>query len=195
MMQGPRRFPPRASGHSPVPGPAFTTRIVPPPAAPRRNAAATAYFLDPNFYDSEFAEGRVRTLAFNRAQRRFALDHNAGMSDAEILNSSDTVAAGLAMGELAKKSWDDKTRDSLVALLSRDYPSLRYGAADILGKHADASFDAHLQMLLKSGDLRVRAAAAYIAEARWKSAVTPILESWLADPVDLIRYDGDSTGG
>lgn len=151
-----------------------------------------AYFLDPNFYDSEYAEGRVRTIAYNRGQRRYALDLNAGMSKIDILSSSDPVVAGLAMTDVATNSWSDKTRDRLVALLSRDDPSLRYGAADILGKHADASFDPQLRLLLSSSDLRVRSAAAYVAGARWKSAVVPILEPWLTEPADLIRYDAIS---
>lgn len=150
-----------------------------------------AYFLDPHFYDTEYAESRVRGLAYRRGAARFAVALEDGKSAVELLQHEDPVVAGFALQEVSEH-WTAGALPRLIALLAHDDDSLRYGSADVIALNVDAGFDEQLGALLQSPDLRVRSAAAYIAGARWKEKVVPIMISWLEHPVDLLRYDAVS---
>lgn len=149
----------------------------------------SAYFLDPHFYDTEYAEGRVRTLASQLASSRYASARASGRTPLQLLETADPVVAGLAMKDVDNE-WSPGARQKLVILLAHE--DLRYGAADILARHVGAEFDEELRALLQSPDLLTRSAAAYIAGARWKEDVVPILTPWLDEPADLLRYDAVS---
>ena len=150
-----------------------------------------AYFLDPHFYDTEFAEGRVRTLAYKRGAARFAAARERGTTAPQLLESDDPVIVGFALQEVGKH-WAPAALPKLVALLAHDDDTLRYGAANVIAGNVGAEFDEQLRTLLRSPDLRVRSAAAYIAGARWKEKTVPMFTAWLEEPVDLVRYDAVS---
>lgn len=150
-----------------------------------------AYFLDPDFYDSEYAEGRIRSIAAEMGAARYAAKRQAGTTVSELLRSSDPLLALGALEE-ASKSWAPALQDPVVELLSADDDGARYAAAALLGKKGDATLENTLPALLSSHDLRVRGAAAYIAGARWKERAVPLLASWLSEPAELIRYDAVS---
>ena len=146
-----------------------------------------AYFLDPHFYETEYAEGRIRTIAYELA----AGSVSAADSLLPLFRDRNPVVAGLAIAR-ADEAWDAAYVEPLVALLASDDETVRARSAETLSNHVDATFDARLRELLRSSDLRVRGSAAYIAGARWKEEVVPILAPWLDEPADLIRYDAIS---
>lgn len=150
-----------------------------------------AYFLDPDFYDSEYAEGRIRSIAAEMGAARYAAKRQTGTTVAQLLRSSDPLLAIGALAE-ASKSWAPALQDPVVELLSADDDDTRYAAAALLGKKGDATLDNALPALLSSQDLRVRGAAAYIAGARWRERAVPVLVAWLSEPAELIRYDAVS---
>jgi Tfp pilus assembly protein PilF len=150
-----------------------------------------AYFIDPDFYDSEYAEGRIRSLGTALGPAHYRSELAAGKSALQLLDSADPYVAGLAVQEAAK-SWSPEVQQHVVGLLKHDDDSIRYGAATLLGEKVDASFDDELRNLLRSPDLRVRGAAAYIAGARWKENVVPILKPWLSEKPELILYEAVS---
>jgi tetratricopeptide (TPR) repeat protein len=150
-----------------------------------------AYFIDPDFYDSEYAEGRIRTLGTELGPKRYQAERAAGKSALQLLESGDPYVAGLALQEAAK-SWSPEVQRRVVGLLHHDDDSLRYGAATLLGENVDAAFDDELRQLLRSPDLRIRGASAYIAGARWKENVVPILKPWLDEKAELILYEAVS---
>jgi tetratricopeptide (TPR) repeat protein len=150
-----------------------------------------AYFIDPDFYDSEFAEGRIRSIGTALGSAHYQAERAAGKTAPDLLDSNDPYVVLLALQE-AEKSWSPEVQTHVVALLQHDDDSIRYGAATLLGQKADASFDEELHRLLQSPDLRVRGTAAYIAGDRWKEKVVPILTPWLDEKADLILYDAVS---
>ena len=150
-----------------------------------------AYFIEPDFYDSEFAEGRIRTLGTQLGPARYQSERRAGRSALQLLDSDDPYVASLALQEAAK-AWSPEVQSRVVGLLQHDDDSIRYHAAAILGEKADETFDEELRRLLRSPDLRVRGAAAYIAGARWKENVVPLLKPWLKENAELILYEAVS---
>jgi Tfp pilus assembly protein PilF len=149
-----------------------------------------AYFLDPHFYDSEYAESRIRTLAMEGAQSRYQAERSRKVSVETLLKDSDPVVAGLALQEAGQK-WDEQFLPAIIELLRRDDPNARYGAAEVLGRHLKAN-DERLARLLEDDDLRVRGAAAYIAGTLRGPQSVPLMVSWLDQPAELIRYDAIS---
>lgn len=149
------------------------------------NYYLNAYFLDPHYYDGEYAESRIRDLAYGRAEAR------KGMTTLSVrLADADRLVVELAIEE-ANENWSDDLMAPLLALLRSDYPSSRYQAARILSLHLKPD-DERLDRLLKDDDVRVRGAAAYIAGALRGAAIVPLMVSWLADPTELIQYDAVS---
>lgn len=143
-----------------------------------------AYFLDPHFNDGEYAEGRIRELAMDRATARI------GQQDlVTLLRDPDPVVIGLSMDRVDTE-WKDELIEPLIALLGHDDPTLRAVAMMVLSKHMRD--DARLAALLVHDDLRVRGMSAYIAAALRGEAIVPLMISWLEHPSQLIRYDAIS---
>lgn len=151
----------------------------------------TAYFLDPHFYDSEYAESRIRSLAWERASERLRAAEAAGGSAASALADPDPVVASRALDEAAE-TWSPDLVEPLLELMLRDDPGLRWGATALLAEHVTESFDARLEKLLEDPDLRRRGLAAYIAARRWGSDSIPRLQPLLASEAQLVRYDAIS---
>ncbi len=150
-----------------------------------------AYFIDPDFYDSEYAEGRIRSVGTELGQAQYASKRKGGASAVQLLGDADPYVAGMALEEAAR-AWSPTVQQGVVRLLEHDDDTIRYGAATLLGEKAHAGFDEELRQLLRSPDLRVRGAAAYIAGARWKEHVVPILKPWLQENAELILYEAAS---
>lgn len=150
-----------------------------------------AYFLDPHFYDTEHAEGRIRTLAYERGSARFAAALAAGARPLDLLADADPVVVAFAIEEV-NETWTPEALPKLLTLLAHDDGNIRYPAANAIAAHVGAEFDEQLRALLQHADLRVRSAAAYIAGARWKENVVPVMKASLEDRADLMRYDAVS---
>lgn len=148
-----------------------------------------AYFLNPHFYETEYAESRIRNIASARAAAKLAgLDQSALIPS---LRDSDPVVAGLAV-EALENAWTPEAAKPVAALLRHDDPVIRALAADLLGKKVDATFDDTLTQLLVDSDARVRGFAAYLAVQRWGKKGIEAIKPWLDSPYELIRFDAMS---
>ena len=150
-----------------------------------------AYFLDPHFYDTEYAEGRIRRLAYEMAAAKGSAAADAGAKAVDLLADEHPVILGFALYEVGR-TWTPEALPRVVALLAHDDSNIRYRAAGVLADNAPPDFDDQLRALLKDADLRVRSGAAYIAGERWKEKAVPLMTAWLDDPADLMRYDAVS---
>ncbi len=150
-----------------------------------------AYFLNPDFYDTEFAEERILKLANQLAVQ--ALEKGLppeGQRD-PLLDELRPAVMGQII-EALNHSWDPDALSLLADMLHEDDEQNRWNAMQLIARHVDASFDKQLTRLLEDPDLRARGMAGYIAAKRWDRKALPILEKRLGDPAVLIRFDAIS---
>lgn len=152
----------------------------------------TTYFLDPHFYDTEYAEGRVRHLAWERAEARIETARSGGASWAQILRSPDPMVLTGAL-ESMEGEWDEELVPVLVGLVEHDIISIRGKAMDHLCRKLGPEHDDAIRDLLSSRDLRVMGLAICLAVDHWEE------ERWgewaeqlLAHPAQLVRADAIS---
>jgi tetratricopeptide (TPR) repeat protein len=150
-----------------------------------------AYFLDPHFYDTEYAESRIRSLAWEMAEKEMEHLSQQGTSIEALLRNSNPVIASEAL-ERAKGDWKSAYIEPVVELMTHDDPGLRWGATAALMENADDSFDERLEQLLEDADLRRRGLAAYIAIHRWGQEAFPFLRNLLHSEAQMVRYDAIS---
>lgn len=150
-----------------------------------------AYFLDPDFYDSEFAESRIRGLVREPAEAEFQKLRKSDTPIEKILSNDNPVVAELGLEEI-EKGWDPKHKAALMAALAHDDEALRWQAAEILMRKAGKWADADLKQLLRDPDLRRRSLAVYIAVRQWKEKSFDELKPMLKDPSQLIRFEAFS---
>ena len=151
----------------------------------------TAYFLDPDAYETEFVESRIRTINYDEATLRYRLLGRSDTSLAEILKEPNPTVLVVALEGIAD-SWQADYVKPLLAAMSHDDESVRWQATDALRKHVDRSFDETLKALLQDNDLRIRGLAAYIAVHVWKQESFEILKRMLRDESQLLRFDAIS---
>ena len=143
-----------------------------------------AYFLDPEYYDGEYAEGRIRSIEYGLAADRVLAAADLG----SLLRDSDPVVVGLALEGLSKE-WKREALDGVVRLLRDDDTSLRWNAMRLVSEQGGNAIEARLPALLEDPDLRARGMALYIlARVSGKKAL-PLLRATLTDRVELMRYD------
>lgn len=150
-----------------------------------------AYFLDPDFYDSEFAEQRILKLARGLAVK--ALEKGAppeGQRDT-LLEELRPAVMGQVL-EALEHSWDPEALSMVVDMLHEDDEQNRWNAMQLVAQHGGPGFDKKLTQLLDDPDERTRGMAGYIAVKRWNKRAFPILEKRLDDPAVLIRFDAIS---
>lgn len=170
-----------------------------------------AYFLDPDFYDTDFAEARITTIATDRGTAAFAARRKARVPVETLLADDDPVIVRLAL-EQTSLFWKAHAYAVPVArLLKHDDPNIRYRAATILSDRVTKEHERRMRELIAgecvsnaasefaqlgrtiegrcSVDLYARGAVAFMA-ARWFGPfVVPMLEPLLAHPADLLRYE------
>jgi tetratricopeptide (TPR) repeat protein len=144
------------------------------------------YFLDPQYYDGEFAESRIRTLVHERARARRGTNTIAAR-----LADADSAVVGLAMEE-AEQNWSDDFVRPLIVLLHRLDPDVRYSAADLLRRHARGRSGDEVVKVLSDDDLLARSAAAYAVGPLAGERFVPVMVWWLSDPAELLQYDAIS---
>ena len=150
-----------------------------------------AYFLDPHFYDTEYAESRIRELAWESAEKEMDRLLEQETSVETLLRHSNPNITGMAL-ETAKKDWKPTYVEPVVELTIHDDPGLRWDAAVALMEKADETFDERLHQLLEDTSLRRRGLAAYIAVHRWGEDAFPSLQNLLRSEAQLVRYDAIS---
>lgn len=148
-----------------------------------------AYFLDPHFYDSEYAESRIRTLNWDLAiAAASSLPESIPEGVLAALRHDNPVVVEMAVrsldGESAVAAFDD-----LLRLLSADDVTVRWHAMTILRDQLGDRVEPVLDDLLAAPDLRARGLAAYLAVHRRGEAAFPALRELLASDAELLRYD------
>lgn len=150
-----------------------------------------AYFLDPHFYDTEFAESRIRELNWKLGEAEFrSLRARDVPLSVAALHANPRVAE-LALGEMAA-DWKSEHTEAVVRMLAHEEPTARWQAVQLLKLKADDGFDARLESLLRDPDLIQRGLAAYLAVHRWGRASFPQIEELLKSDAQLLRYDAIS---
>jgi Flp pilus assembly protein TadD len=150
-----------------------------------------AYFLDPDFYDTEYAESRIRKLANQLSQAALEKGLPQDGKPDPLLDELSPAVMDLVL-EALKAEWDPDALPTVVGLLHEDDEQNRWNAMQLIATHADASFDAQLSPLLEDPDLPARGMAAYIAVIRWHERAFPIIQKWFEHPAALIRFDAIS---
>jgi tetratricopeptide (TPR) repeat protein len=150
-----------------------------------------AYFLDPDFYDTEYAEGRITKLANQLSQA--VLEKGPPKEDKSdpLFDELRPAVLGLVLDAL-KGEWDQEALPTVVGMLHEDDEQNRWNAMQLIAQHADAGFDKQLAQLLEDSDLRARGMAGYIAVKRWHERALPTIQKWLEDPAVLVRFDAIS---
>jgi Tfp pilus assembly protein PilF len=152
----------------------------------------SAYFLDPHFYDSEYAEQRIGKIALNLAQQKYAtLKKRDPEKVSAILSDDHPMVVGLALDDMGKK-WARDYAKPVAAMLSHDDEYVRAKALRALLANLDRSYDNDIKALLKDRDLRKKGMAGYLAVKLWDKEGLKEVEPWLKDDVQLLRYDAIS---
>ena len=151
-----------------------------------------AYFLDPHYYDWEYAESRIRKISYEQGEQTFGNFRKKHRSLAEIAALDDPVILGMVLDEM-KEHWSDDYVTPLARLLRSDDPNLRANATDALMKHPSKQVTALEAKLEKDDDLRVHSTVLYLIPGADQSHAVARLKAYLSDPADLIRFDAAST--
>jgi len=150
-----------------------------------------AYFLNPDFYDTEYAEERISKLARQLSQEALEKGPPPEGQDDPLLDELRPAVMELMLEGLRQK-WDPDWLSQLVDMLHDDDEQNRWNAMQLIAQHADIRFDKQLAQLLEDPDLRARGMAGYIVVKRWHKRALPIMEKCLEDPAVLIRFDAIS---
>jgi len=150
-----------------------------------------AYFLDPDFYDTEYAESRIRRLTGEAAQKRFEELVRTGVGYDEMMKDKSPLVVEATIQRMSA-DWNPRHIPLLVDAMAHDDETVRGLATAELGKHVDRSFDDQLRVLLKDPDLRVRGLAGSIAVKLWGAEGIDAVVPWLSEQAELPRYDAIS---
>ena len=143
-----------------------------------------AYFLDPDFYDGEYAEGRIRSILHRTAEGRVA----AVPDPRALLRGADPVAIGLGLEALGR-NWDPEAVDDLYRLLEDDDGTLRWLSMKLIAEHAGPSTAERVGSVLNGPDPRARGMGLYVVARVQGEKGLPILRTALKSDLELIRYD------
>lgn len=150
-----------------------------------------AYFLDPNFYDSEFAEQRIFAIGSQLAQQRFEALTKEGKRPVDIVRDQNPLVVGIALDELGR-AWDPRNVDAVVEALGHDDEYVRARALKALTANADDSIDDKVKSLLHDNDQRKQGMAGYLAVKRWGDKGVETVVPWLSTDVQLLKFDAIS---
>lgn len=130
-------------------------------------------------------------MAFELAEKDVARKLNNRIPLESIARNENPVIAGLALSKMGE-DWDKKYISTLVNLMGHDDPTIRAEATDLLKKNTGKELDEQLKKLLTDSDLRKRGLAAYIAIHHWKKESHALMQKWLSEEAQLIRFDAIS---
>lgn len=142
-----------------------------------------AYFLDPDFYDSEYAEERIQKIAPQVAESFMDKDN----APPELLPAIEDLVL-----RSAHQKWDAGSAQKVLKIMGSDDETNRATAMMLLAEHKDANLDQQISALLDDGDVRKRGMAGYLA-VKWRpDQALPVMKKWLDDPAELVRFDAIS---
>jgi tetratricopeptide (TPR) repeat protein len=153
-----------------------------------------AYFLDPDFYETEYAESRIPEIAQQVADLLMKEMGKNSLTKPGI--SADLMPLSPVVEEMSldatKLDWAANSMDKVLEIMGSDDEHNRWNAMLLAAGHLNAISDERLSGLLEDPDLRKRGMAGYLAMQRWKEKALPLLKKWLDDPAELVRYDAIS---
>src|SRR5215472_1285429 len=132
-----------------------------------------AYFLDPDFYDSEYAEERIQRLSRQVAD---SLKERARGEDIPPDLLPLLPAMEKLVLKLASESWTANSAQKLLRIMGSEDEVNRATAMKILADHGDASLDQKISPLLEDPDLRKRGMAGYLAVQWRKEKAFPLMK-------------------
>jgi len=143
------------------------------------------YFLNPDFYETEYAEQRIQRIA-----------PEVAASVVSKGTASDLQALQPAVEELilraSTETWRAESAAKVLRIMGSEDETNRATAMMLLAEHRDSSIEEQVWKLLDDPDLCKRGMAAYLA-AKWRPEKTfPALKKWLDDPAELVRFDAIS---
>jgi tetratricopeptide (TPR) repeat protein len=150
-----------------------------------------AYFLDPHFYDTEFAEQRIGKLASAAGQKKYDELVKGGGKLEDVVDDRNPIVVGLAIDAMGK-TWDAKYVKPLLKAMGHDDEYVRAKALRALMKNVGGEFDDDLKGLLKDEDLRKRGLAGSLAVKLWGEKGVEAVKPWLKEDSQLLRYDAVS---
>jgi tetratricopeptide (TPR) repeat protein len=150
-----------------------------------------AYFLYPHAYETEYAEYRIRAIAFQEARDLFNDRKKSGKTLAELMRDSNPIVVSMAIDEMAK-AWKQEYVPALVEVMNNDDSTLRWSAYTILQKNMGTPFDHMVDSFLSDKDIRKRGLAAYSIVERTAPEKFNVLEKMLSDEAELVRFDAIS---
>ena len=148
-----------------------------------------AYFLDPEFYDTEYAEERIQKIAPMVAEPLLQ-KASGNLHVAELLPLKPAVE--LVMLRTAEEHWTPASGESLLEIMGSEDEGNRATAMTLLAEHKDAHLEEQVFQLLQDPDLRKRGMAGYLAVKWQKEKALPVMQRWLNDPAELVRFDAIS---
>ena len=162
-----------------------------------------AYFLDPEFYLTQSLEGHTPNVV-QEATAVLAARINTDSSKTGTSANPSSLSPLLEMAQLdtAGTTWSSNLIDKILEVMGSDVEENRWKAMRLAAEHLNDISDDRLSTLLESPDPRKRGMAGYLAVLRRHEKALPVMEKWLQDPAELIRYDalsalalyGDATG-
>ncbi len=150
-----------------------------------------AYFLDPHFYDTEYAEARILKLNASVAAHIVEKAEKDGKKIEDLLKNENPAVTSYALVKLAAP-WDVKKCPYFLEAMGHDDPTIRMQAMGILMKNADDSLGTEIQAMMGGNDLRKRGLACYLAVHVWKTKGVESVRAMLAEKAQLVRFDAIS---
>jgi len=144
-----------------------------------------AYFLDPEFYETEFAESRIKRIAPELA--RSAVKAGKEAASPELRRAVESV-----MLKSIEQKWTAGSERALLEIMGSDDESNRATAMTLLAEHPSAAADQQVSRLLVDPDLRKRGMGGYLAVKWRKEKAFPLMQKWLLEPAELVRFDAVS---
>ena len=146
------------------------------------------YFLDPDFYDSEYAESRIQKLAPQVAEELLMKVSGKDMRElAPLLPAAESVIL-----RSAEEKWTATSAATVIKIMGSEDEANRGMAMTLLAEHRDANVEKEVAQMLDDPDLRKRGMAGYLAVKWQKEKALPVMKKWLEDPAELARFDAIS---
>jgi tetratricopeptide (TPR) repeat protein len=147
----------------------------------------SAYFLEPEFYETEYAEDRIRKLAPEVAQS--IMEKPASQQFPPDLTPLRPAAEKIFI-RAAEHNWDNDFTAGMLRIMGSHDEVNRATAMTILSEHPSPDAEKQIFQLLNDPDVCKRGMAGYVA-VKWNAReAIPVVKTWLADPAELVRFDG-----
>jgi tetratricopeptide (TPR) repeat protein len=149
-----------------------------------------AYFLDPEFYETEYAEDRIRKLAPEVALAIMKKAASNELSPPDLLPFQPAVEKVLLRA--AEHNWNADFATGALKILGSQDEVNRATAMNLLITHRDPQTEKQILQLLNEPAICKRGMAGYVA-VKWNPQYAiPIVKTWLNDPEELVRFDAIS---